>query len=103
MDIPLILGDIRPDAKWGMMGEDKGDYDNIDWRDDVMTKPTLKEITDAWPATQKKWFTDVADADTRHDADLSGLLATLDGGGALDASAKKQLADVLRRLTGESK
>ncbi len=40
MDIPLILGDIRPDAKWGMMGEDKGDYDNIDWRDDVMTKPT---------------------------------------------------------------
>ena len=48
MDIPKILGAIRPGASWSLNGDD---YDGLDWQDDS-PKPTLAEIEAAWPEVQ---------------------------------------------------
>lgn len=54
MDIPAILDKIRHGAAWAMLGENKGDYNHLDWRDDVQTKPTLGEIENAWPSVERQ-------------------------------------------------
>ena len=51
MDIPAVLGKIRPGASWGMLGP-SNDYNSLDWRDKKQKKPTLKEIEAAWPEVE---------------------------------------------------
>jgi hypothetical protein len=53
-DIPFILADAYPNTEWGMQGEDKSDYANLDWRDTGTTKPTEAELETAWSAIETK-------------------------------------------------
>ncbi len=45
MDIVSVLKTIRPDANWRINGPE---YTNIDWLDDIETKPTLLECQECW-------------------------------------------------------
>ena len=42
MNISKALIVLRPNATWEMEGED---YNNLVWKDDSQTKPTLEEVT----------------------------------------------------------
>ena len=48
IDIPAVLGVIRPHAQWSLNGED---YEGLVWND-ASPQPTLAEIEAAWPAAQ---------------------------------------------------
>ena len=96
MDIPLILGEIRPGADYGWRGvsasgAEAANYANVDWRDEEQTKPTTREIEDAWPAVQKKYFTDVADVATNREE----LIALLRTGNVEAANLQAIVADLL--------
>ena len=75
MDIPLILSEICPDAKWGwagsyVVGNGGEDYNNLVWRDDVQVKPTEQEIIDAWPGIAAELDAENA----QHAADIQLIL-----------------------------
>lgn len=42
MNISKALIELRPNATWEMEGED---YNNLVWKDESQTKPTLEEVT----------------------------------------------------------
>lgn len=48
MNIPWVLGRIRPGADWAMAGHDHTDYAALIWRDETQTKPTRAEVEAAW-------------------------------------------------------
>jgi hypothetical protein len=96
MNIPLILGDIRPGAEYGWRGKsysggEVANYDNVDWRDEKQAKPTEQELIDAWPAVQKKYFTDVATAETNK----AILVSELRAGTVSLATLQEIVADIL--------
>jgi hypothetical protein len=45
MDIAMILNKIRPGAIWSL-NENK--YEKLDWFDKTSTKPSYKEVEEAW-------------------------------------------------------
>lgn len=49
-DLVSIILFLRPGASWSMSGET---YDDIDWTDEVQTKPTLAEIDAARISVKK--------------------------------------------------
>lgn len=52
MDIPILLGRIRPGASWGWrgayFGADAANLSNLDWRDTEQEPPTQEELDTAW-------------------------------------------------------
>lgn len=69
MKIPEILKVIRPNALWALNGDS---YEGLDWLDTVQTKPSISEITDAWPAVQ------LAADNEAFNAPLKAQIAALD-------------------------
>lgn len=49
MDIPSILQSIRPGETWELIGDE---YDGLVWTD-TTKKPTLDELTKAWPEVER--------------------------------------------------
>jgi len=82
IDIPLVISEIRPGAYYGwlgsrVVGQGGENYTNVDWRDEIQTKPTKQEIFDAWPMVEQKFIADVQNAKNAKTTLISNLRAGL--------------------------
>jgi len=61
----LALINLRPDAKWKWVGND---YADIEWLDEVQTKPTFEEYTAEVARLQEKTVADTLAAEAAKQA-----------------------------------
>lgn len=89
IEIPIVLNEIRPGAKWRMSGEE---YSGLTWVDDGpggLGKPSEADITNAWPAIAAAMAAKQADGEAQKANLISVYTAMFNGTGTTGERATR--------------